>query len=172
MDDSHHLFSNLDISDDDPVIRATCSVCDRPSSVCWCPHLSDPRVSVKNRVIVLQHPNESKRAIRTCRMLELGLQPDCCTVVKGRKFPGDNEELQRDLAADNTFLLYPGKNAIDVADVTTSLDDGVNLVILDGTWDEAKKLFAWNPVVQKIPQVKLCLASKSEYVVRTQPADG
>ena len=59
-----------------------------------------------------------------------------------------------------------------MSDVTSLNDEGVNLVILDGTWDEAKKLFAWNPVVQKIPQVKLCLASKSEYVVRTQPADG
>ena len=47
----------------------------------------------------------------------------------------------------------------------------LTFVILDGTWDEAKKIFNWNPLLKTARKASLSIQSKSEYVVRTQPAD-
>ena len=48
------------------------------------------------------------------------------------------------------------------------------LVVLDGTWREAKKMFVRSPVLQRLPAIHLDLRRverKSEYVVRTQPTE-
>ena len=44
--------------------------------------------------------------------------------------------------------------------------------MLDGTWDEARKLLARNPSLQRLRKASLRSADRrSRYVVRTQPAD-
>jgi DTW domain-containing protein YfiP len=48
------------------------------------------------------------------------------------------------------------------------------LVVIDGTWREAKKMFLRSPALQRLPAIHLDLTKidrKSEYVVRTQPTD-
>ena len=65
--------------------RAECAACLRPASACWCRHLPRPRLVTRTRVLVLQHPGEVRRNIRTCRMLELGLAEGCVQVVRGMK---------------------------------------------------------------------------------------
>ena len=61
--------------------REECDQCYRPATACWCRHVSSPRVETETRVLVLQHPGEVKRNIRTCRMLELGLAENCVQVI-------------------------------------------------------------------------------------------
>ena len=45
------------------------------------------------------------------------------------------------------------------------------LIILDGTWDEAKKIYMRSPVLQALPCIHLEVENKSAYVVRTQPSE-
>lgn len=55
----------------------------------------------------------------------------------------------------------------------TTTDEGRTvLVLLDGTWDQARKMFARSPLLQNLPRVFLSLDIPSEYVVRTQPMRG
>ena len=82
--------------------REDCGACLRPLTVCWCPYLPNPRLQVHTKLLVLQHPGELKRNIRTCRMLELGLAPDCVTVRTARKFPGKDEDLAKVLEDPGT----------------------------------------------------------------------
>ena len=45
------------------------------------------------------------------------------------------------------------------------------LIVLDGTWNEARKMYSWSPPLQKLPKMRLDLNLKSQFVVKTQPND-
>jgi len=157
--------------------RKHCQDCYRPCEVCWCKYLPSPPITCKTKVIVLQHPRESRRAIRTCRILELGLRPGSCLVFEGTSFLCENSTVSSMLNQPNTFLLYPGKGAIClnnfclVKDVQES-GDAITLVLLDGNWREAKAILRNSPLLQQLPRLTLKDGEPSEYVVRSQPALG
>jgi len=149
--------------------RQICTVCERPESVCLCEYIPNPTIKTRIKIILLQHPNEEKRQIRTGRLLQLGLHPSCCQVIRSRKFPGQDKTLEEVLKSTSTVLLYPGNNSRELKE---SSDGDVNIetvLILDGTWDQAKKMYQRNPVLQQIQKIKLNLSTVSEYSVRTQP---
>jgi len=162
-----NFLEDLNLSDEETESRAECQVCLRPKSACWCRHVANPRVKSETRLVILQHPSEVKRNIRTCRMLELGLEEDCVHVFRGRKFPGNHVDLTSTLNDPSTCLLYPGQDSVSLEKCDrTSIS---SLVILDGTWDQARKIYNWNPVLQKLRKVSLSVSRPSEYIVRTQP---
>ena len=167
-DSGSEFLADLSLSDSEAdSSRADCGECLRPVTVCWCPHLPSPRLEVATKIIVLQHPGELKRNIRTCRMLELGLAPHCVSVKTGRKFPGHHQDLSLALSHPATRLLYPGPGAQPLDSLHPS--EVSSLVILDGTWDQARKLYSHNPALQRLGKVSLSVCSPSQYVVRTQP---
>ena len=151
--------------------REQCQECERPARVCWCSFLPTPPLKIRSRVVIFQHPNEVKRGIRTALMAARGIADDRCQIIQGRKFPGQNSELKTLMENPNSVVLYPGKDATPVPDLDPNRSPWT-FIVLDGTWDEARKLFARNPLLQKMPRVSLDLKDKkSAYVVRTQPAD-
>ena len=74
-------------------------------------------------------------------MLELGLEEDCVHVFRGRKFPGNHVDLMSTLNDPSTCLLYPGQDSVSLEKCDrTSIS---SLVILDGTWDQARKIYKY-----------------------------
>lgn len=51
------------------------------------------------------------------------------------------------------------------------LQEATHLIVIDGTWDEAKKIYARSPALRALPKVGLEFRNKqkSAFVVRTQP---
>lgn len=106
-------------------------------------------------------------------MLRFGLSEGKCAIYKGKRFPGKHEDLEGLLTDPNTILLYPSKTAVDLKSLLhNNINTCFNLVILDGTWSQAKAIYASNPILHKIKQVKLLSKHVSNYVIRTQPTDG
>lgn len=176
------VFSDLaGIEPEPPSMRSLCDLCKRPTVVCWCSSLPKQKLCPKSRVILLQHPAEEKRSLRTAPMLSLCLEEHKCLIYKGKRFPGHNKELEDILRAPNTILLYPSLKAEDLRQVRNdSCGDrtcqiGYNIVLIDGTWPQAKAIYASNKILHDIKQVKLtprdttCISS---YTIRTQPTDG
>lgn len=75
------------------------------------------------------------------------------------------------MKAKNTVLLYPSKDSIPMEDLDPS-DGPFNLILLDGTWPQAKGIYATSPLLHKMRQVRLVMSRTSNYVIRTQPMEG
>lgn len=132
------------------------------------------KLSPKNRIIILQHPAEEKRCLRTAPLLKLSLKDDKCLIFKGKRFPGVDKELADILKSPNALLLYPSKDAISLSDFISNCDQNVSydLIIIDGTWPQAKAIYTGNKALHKVKPVKLVNTNLSSYVIRTQPTDG
>ncbi|KAK7866664.1 hypothetical protein R5R35_000277 [Gryllus longicercus] len=160
---------------DPPKMRDKCSRCKRPSVVCWCPFLPSTPLQIRSRIVLLQHPAEERRCLRTAPMLCLSLAPGTCLVYRGKRFPSNRHDgLEGILKSENSILLYPSKEAVEFQNLPLlgSNDDPYNLVIIDGTWPQAKAIYHASPMLHHLKQVKLVSAGISEYVIRTQPTDG
>jgi DTW domain-containing protein YfiP len=149
----------------DLVPRSVCPGCSRPSVVCICSTLK--RVGTRTRVVILQHPRESDVPINTARLVELQLeQAERHVGIKLDDVPALRARLS-DPAAP-AILLYPGESAQDLAESPPA--GKVTLVVLDGTWWQAKKLFQQNPELAALPRYSLSPSAPSRYRIRREPA--
>jgi hypothetical protein len=65
-------------------------------------------------------------------------------------------------------LLFPSEDAKDLA---VELPPGpVTLVVIDGTWWQASKLYKLNPFLQSLPRYGISPANESRYRIRREPA--
>jgi DTW domain-containing protein YfiP len=117
-------------------------------------------------VVILQHPRESDVAINTARLVELQLEnAERHVAVKLDEVPGIRARFNDPTAP--AILLYPGDDAPDLASAPPP--GPVTLVVLDGTWWQAKKLFQQNPELSQLPRYSLSPSSPSRYRIRREP---
>lgn len=64
-------------------------------------------------------------------------------------------------------LLYPGEGAIDVA--SRPPPGPVTLVVVDGTWWQARKMIRENPELSALPRYTFTPPTPSEYRIRKEP---
>mmetsp|Transcript_19128 Transcript_19128/g.22113 ORF Transcript_19128/g.22113 Transcript_19128/m.22113 type:complete len:322 (+) Transcript_19128:78-1043(+) len=174
------------------VARELCSGCNRPPILCICESLPEQKISTSTHVLVLQHPNEFKRkSLSTVPLMPFVLEN--CKVSMGYSFEPDKLDLvQRFLQKGRKpLLLFPGPDALSLDENDdksiggTSLcteptndnnlplcdDNGQLLILVDGTWAEARRIIMKSPeLVQQCTQVQFTADSESIYdVVRKEP---
>jgi DTW domain-containing protein YfiP len=115
------------------------------------------------RVLILQHPRERRKAIGTARMAHLGLHNS--ELYCGIEF--EHHERVRALV-DGAVLLFPGRGTVPPAALRH--DAPPVLVVLDGTWSQARALYWSNPFLQALPRVGFVPPRPSEYLIRREPA--
>lgn len=149
--------------------RAICRRCRRPVVVCYCPHLRP--VATRTRVLVLQHPDERRLGVGTARMAHLSLAGSLLRA--GVDFT-DDATVGAWLASEPPpYLLFPGEGAIDPRDLRRGAagDPPLALVVLDGTWAQARSILRRNPRLGRLPRVAFAPSRPSAYAIRHQPAD-
>ena len=119
-------------------------------------------------VIILQHPRESRHPLNTARILEIGISN--CNVWTGEDF-STHPQLQMVLQERNCYLLFPGANARSSRDVLRKAVPET-LIVLDGTWRKAKKIYYSNPQLQQLPCIELTDLPISDYRIRKAPGKG
>jgi DTW domain-containing protein YfiP len=168
--------------------RTLCKQCHRPEKACICAFTIEVDNPIK--VIVLQHPQEVKQTKGTVSMLAKSLMD--CEVIVGDYFSEEigQSEKQREameslkliLQSHRCLLLYPTEKAlvidsIFVENLAKTSDAKIDklvepkplcLIILDGTWKKAYKMFMLSPVLQNLMQVTLpeSVASSGKYHIR------
>ncbi len=149
-----------------PEPRPVCSRCRRPARACYCAHL--PRIETKTRIVILQHPRERDVPVGTAHMASLCLPSAELHVATS---VAEAPALERVLAdpARPAILLSPGEGARDL--VTEAPRVPVTLVVVDGTWSQAKKIVKNDPVLQKLPRYAFVPHAPSEYRIRREPEE-
>ncbi|HUS68388.1 MAG TPA: tRNA-uridine aminocarboxypropyltransferase [Kofleriaceae bacterium] len=156
-----------------PARRPMCARCRRPEVVCYCAHL--PHLPTRTRVLVLQHPREEWVGIGTARMAHLALPSS--TLRVGVDFALDPVVVEALAGTTPSYLLFPGRDAVDVRSIASeAASEGaagapVNLVLLDGTWAQARTLLRLNPAIGALPRIAFTPARPSDYRIRRQPAE-
>jgi DTW domain-containing protein YfiP len=140
--------------------RARCERCQRPSTHCLCGLI--PCLSSRTRVVVLQHPDESRHAMNTARLAVLGLSNAQLHV--GTEFDAALWQIE----GYQPRLLFPGEGA-EVLMPGKAIDSGSDptlLVVPDGTWRQARQLLAQHPMLAALPRVTLPEGTTARYRIR------
>ncbi|MFA7680916.1 MAG: tRNA-uridine aminocarboxypropyltransferase [Pigmentiphaga sp.] len=140
--------------------RPRCTRCQRPASHCLCAHI--PTVANRTRVLILQHPDESKHPLNTAKLAVLGLQQ--AELWVGEHFP----ELGNQLTASGTaVLLFPASDDSQLLPAASVKAGKTPLLIVpDGTWRQVRKIIQANPLLGTLPRLGLPAGAPSAYRVR------
>jgi DTW domain-containing protein YfiP len=166
-----------DTSSDASEEAANCPRCLKPLPLCIC----DSVTPIQNRIslLILQHPQEQDRALGTARLTALHFAD--ATLKIGLSWPSLAKALGRPVADPAHWaMLYLGSSK--VADLKTDaeivainrkgemeqkqraiLDRIEGVVLLDGTWSQAKALWWRNPWMLKCQRVILGPRRPSRY---------
>jgi len=161
--------------------RVLCQQCQRPEKACICAFT----VAIDNHipVIVLQHPSEVKQSKGTVSLLKQSLTN--CEVIVGETF-ADSDILRQRLIqyADHIVLLYPSKQALTLNFPTLTISgnnqsEGIErklseikcIIILDGTWKKAYRMFMSNSCLHNINHIVLPQGIASLYEIRKTKKD-
>ncbi|BBL88286.1 DTW domain-containing protein [Vibrio rotiferianus] len=148
-----------------------CSQCGKSRKACICQWI----VPLANEVelIILQHMSEEHRPLGTARILNLSLNH--CTCLIGEDF-SDNDALNALLEDDayQHFILYPSEQSLCLS--TLSADESaavkkIRLILLDGTWKKAYKMWQLSTNLHAIPTVKLPENLQGHYTIRKAPSE-
>ena len=122
-------------------------------------------VASRTRVVFLQHPREARVAVSTCRMAHLSLPGSELHVTHD---PDRLPALIERLCAPGTHLLFPAADATDVDELR---DPVGTLVVVDGTWANARKLVGRSPLLRGLPRLAFRPEFASNYRIRREPAE-
>jgi DTW domain-containing protein YfiP len=141
-----------------------CARCRRPRTVCYCAAL--PRLETRTRVVILQHPRERDMPIGTARMASLCLPgAELHVGVDWETHPALGRALID--PARPPILLYPGPGARDILREPPA--GPVTLVVVDGTWSQARTVVRDNPVLRALPRYAFVTPEPSQYRIRKEP---
>ncbi len=119
-----------------------CLRCYMRAELCVCPII--PRIATRTQYLILRHRLEGTRTSNTGRLAHLAL-PNSQLIDYGGGEPFDGEQL----AESGTWLLY-----MDGSPAPQS-DPPKRLVILDGTWRQARRMFTRIPQLWRMPRLTL-----------------
>jgi DTW domain-containing protein len=124
-------------------------------------------------VIFLQHPRERDVAIGTARMAHLALAGS--RLLEGLRFD-EHPEVQPLLPvsapaapARRVAVLFPGEGARPLDEWLKEAPD--TLIVLDGTWTQARKLLKLNPRLAALPRLAYTPPAPGNYRIRREPAE-
>jgi DTW domain-containing protein YfiP len=122
-------------------------------------------------VTILQDPTESKHAKNTARLIPLILPQ---TEIFSGLGPDDFSRTQqkvRDISA--SAVIYPSDNAFEI-DTNNTPKSGTeaplkHLILIDGSWRKAKKLWLNNPWLHSLPAIAINSSEVTQYRIRKAP---
>lgn len=119
----------------------------------------------RTRVVFLQHPREARMPVSTCRLAHLSL-PNSEMHVGMR--PEGSPHLEALASEPGTMLLFPGPGAVDVNDLPAPPR---TLLVVDGTWINARKAVERSPLLSALPRVGFTPSKPGNYRIRKEPAE-
>lgn len=159
-----------------------CIRCWKPKAACICASIEP--LAVKTRVLVLQHPQESKELLGTARLLTLSVAG--AKIAVGLSWPSLKAALKETEAQSKDWaVLFVGTQkdyqskvtgpmtVIDRKNQPVPLENVKGLVLLDGSWAQSKTLWWRNAWLLKLNRIVLNPKLQSLYGdLRREPRRG
>lgn len=141
--------------------REDCYRCGKPQTMCLCGAV----VPVANRtgVQILQHAQERRHPLGTTRLLKLGLAAVDVHVLFPRHADGACAPVT---LPPGSGLLYPSPDAVDLSSLA---EPPPHLVVIDGTWAQAHRLYRDNAWIRALPHYRIHPVEPSRYRLRKEP---
>ena len=148
--------------------RAYCYRCHRAKVACLCGRID--RYSNQVEIIVLQHPEETTNSKGSAIIAELGLNRYKCWVSEDFQLHKGLMALLEEKAG-TVAILYPTETSevLEPERVECVAADIKVLIVIDGTWRKARKIWELNPQLHTLPCYKLAVEQKSDYRIRKAP---
>lgn len=138
-----------------------CVHCRRPQEICHCDLI--PRIQNKTEIVIAQDISERSHPFNTARIVKQSL-------VNSKLIAEYSENIRRhsNHISPAAGLLYPSKSAIDLAEVPSE-EMPQQLVLLDGTWNQAKRLYRNWPELHGLRHFKIQPQRPGNYRIRLEP---
>jgi DTW domain-containing protein YfiP len=143
--------------------RETCYRCHKPRATCVC--ATTPRVANRTEIVVLQHARERFHPIGTARFAALGLERARVELDDQRDPEGTRARLA---LGPRAGLLFPRPGAIPLEALAPDARPD-QLVLLDGTWPQARGLYRRHRWLAELPHYALQPPAPSVYRIRAEP---
>ena len=142
--------------------RAFCPECDFLKSRCLCSTLKV--LNNQTHLIILQHPSEQKHPLNTVRIMKKSFQK--ISLLVGEDFSSDLK-LNTVLADSSKYcaLLYPEADAT-ILNSCAPVPHITDLIIIDGTWRKAKKIYGLSQNLKHLPKLRLIPEQQTDYRIR------
>jgi DTW domain-containing protein len=151
------------VTDASFVPRPYCYRCDKPEFACLCAKIE--RLPNRTPIVIVQHRHESRHPFGTVRIAELGLSNLRVHTVPGSAVSGATPP---SFVPAGAGLLYPGPGARELTSLAPS-EHPKALVVLDGTWHQARALLRDHAWLRDLPRYGLEPSEPSRYRVRREP---
>ncbi|MEK7469106.1 MAG: tRNA-uridine aminocarboxypropyltransferase [Planctomycetota bacterium] len=135
-----------------------CDRCLLDADKCVCAEVE--RIATRTRFVIIRHTIETRRRSNSARIAALAL-PNCEVIEHGEEEGGRTEVS----TGPGTWLLYPGGAAPDPGAPIPK-----RLIVLDGSWRQARRMLIRLPELHKLPRLSLPPPAPSTARLRTPPS--
>jgi len=119
------------------------------------------------KLVLLTHSRETQKASNTGQLVHKHVA-NTQIIIWQRTHP--DPSLLEIIKAGNTALLYPEGNETHSSFMTP--DDFENFILIDSTWQEARKIYNRSPYLQQLPCIQLAVKQSSSYTLRRNQLEG
>lgn len=126
-------------------LSGRCPGCYLPTALCLCAEV--PRVDTRTELLVIRHSKEASKSTNTARLAALAL-PRCRILPYGA--PGQPPFDVSVLTGPDTWILFP-----DAPPPPPDAPPPQRLVVLDGNWTQARRMYQRLPELRRLPGLAL-----------------
>lgn len=150
--------------------REKCYKCYRPLSSCMCAYVRT--IETKTKFVILMHPKEFKKTKNgTGHLTHLSLANSELYIDVDFS---EHNAINALINSDNNvcFVLYPGKNSLNVNTDTIELNGKQLIVfIIDSTWPCSVKMLRLSRNLQQLPRLSFTHTKTSQFQIKEQPKE-
>lgn len=144
-----------------------CEKCGLPKLTCMCEVM--PRLSTEIEFWILIHERELKRSTNTGKLIGNVLNNNTYMYIWERKSPPQELLHKMDSGEYDVYVVFPAETSevkMRVKTFEKFKDKKTAFVLLDGTWQEARKMMRKSEFLKRLPILAFTPDKKSRFVLR------
>jgi len=123
------------------------------------------------KIYLLTHERETNKPSNTGRLVSKCLEDQAEVIIWKRKEPDSN--LVKLIESGELVMLFPSQGGVGESDVETeSIGDFESFVLLDSTWQEARKIYNRSAYLKQAKKISLQINKPSAYRKRRNQIEG